>query len=143
MWSRSVRPRLTAGRSAMLDRRRYARRAPSAEWAGRERFGLISWNCSRPLDPFRLEPVYGWKACLDDDYGHIVRLLILTGQRRSEIGDLAWSEIDLEKRQAELPERRTKNGRPHIVPLSADAMANLESTTQEEGRDLVFGIGAG
>src|SRR5262249_4470583 len=35
-----------------------------------------------------------WNACLDDDYGRIVRLLILTGQRKSEIGNLDWREID-------------------------------------------------
>ena len=57
-----------------------------------------------------------WKACGDDDYGRIVRLLILTGQRRNEIGDLAWPEIDLEKRQIDLPERRTKNKRRHLIP---------------------------
>ena len=45
------------------------------------------------------ELVEVWKACLDDDHGRIVRLLILTGQRRAEIGDLAWPEIDLEKHQ--------------------------------------------
>jgi integrase len=50
-----------------------------------------------------------WKACDGgNDYAQIVRLLILTGSRRTEIGDLAWSEIDLAKRQIELPPRRTK-----------------------------------
>jgi integrase len=84
-----------------------------------------------------------WKGCLDDDHGRIVRLLILTGQRRAEIGDLAWPEADLDNRQIELPELRTKNGRPHIVPLSAMALAILKDTPRTEERDLVFGIGAG
>ena len=34
-----------------------------------------------------------WKACPDSDYGRIVKLLILTGQRREEIGGLKHSEI--------------------------------------------------
>ena len=89
------------------------------------------------------ELVKVWNACLDDDHGRIVRLLILTGQRRAEIGDLAWSEIDLDKRQIDLPEHRTKNGRPHILPLSDEASAILSSVVRREGRDLVFGIGAG
>lgn len=80
-----------------------------------------------------------WKACGGDDHGHIIK----TGQRRSEIGNLAWSEIDLGKRQIELSELRTKNGRPHIVPLCAEALAILESIARREGRDLVFGSGAG
>ena len=84
-----------------------------------------------------------WNACLDDDHGRIVRLLILTGQRRTEIGDLAWPEIDLEKRQIDLPERRTKNGRAHIVPLSTAALGIVKSLPRSLGRELVFGRGAG
>jgi integrase len=90
-----------------------------------------------------VELVSVWKACLDDDYGRIVKLLILTGQRRAEIGDLEWVEIDTDKRQIELPEARTKNGRAHIVPLSDEALAILSGVDREEGRDLVFGRGAG
>lgn len=33
-----------------------------------------------------------WHACPDSDFGKIVRLLILTGQRKTEIGDLHWTE---------------------------------------------------
>jgi integrase len=53
-----------------------------------------------------------WLAAGDDDFGVIVKLLILTGQRLREIGNLEWLEIDLEKRLIELPERRTQNGKP-------------------------------
>jgi integrase len=81
-----------------------------------------------------------WKACEDDDYGRIVQLLILTGQRKSEIADLVWPEIDLDdKRQLELPPERTKNRRAHIVPLSDTAETILRDTPAAEGRDLVFG----
>jgi integrase len=90
-----------------------------------------------------VELVAVWKACQDDDHGRIVRLLILTGQRRAEIGDLEWVEIDTDKRQIELPEARTKNGRAHIVPLSDEVLAILSGVEREEGRDLVFGRGAG
>ena len=89
------------------------------------------------------ELVEVWNACLDDDYGRIVRLLILTGQRRSEIGDLSWSEIHLDKRQIELPEHRTKNARAHLVPLSAETMATLKCAPQQQDRAFVFGVGGG
>ena len=36
-----------------------------------------------------------WNACGDDDHGRIVRLLILTGARRQEVGGMCWSELDL------------------------------------------------
>ena len=84
-----------------------------------------------------------WNACLDDDYGHIVRLLILTGQRKTEIAGLAWSELDLGKRQINLPGARTRNGKPHILPLSDQALAILARIERNDGRDTVFGKGLG
>ena len=47
-------------------------------------------------------------ACADSNYGRIVRLLMLTGCRRDEIGSLQWSELDLEGRTITLPAIRTK-----------------------------------
>src|SRR5215472_6712570 len=44
-----------------------------------------------------------WRALGDDPFSNTVRLLLLTGQRRSEIGGLHWSEIDLAKKQINLP----------------------------------------
>jgi Arm DNA-binding domain len=51
-----------------------------------------------------------WRACKDDDFGKIVKLLMLTGCRRDEIGGLRWNEIDLEKGLLSLPGERVKNG---------------------------------
>src|SRR5262249_23385541 len=31
-----------------------------------------------------------WHACADDDAGRIIKLLILTGQRREEVGGMTW-----------------------------------------------------
>ena len=78
-----------------------------------------------------------WHACGDDDYGRIVKLLILTGQRKTEIGDLTWNEINETDRQIELPGSRTKNKRPHVVPLSKLAWAALPQ--KREGREHLFG----
>ena len=85
-----------------------------------------------------------WKSCGDDDYGHIVKLLLLTGQRRQEIGALRWSEVQDDT--IALPKERTKNDRPHDVPLSAAAMAIISEARQgqrEGGQDsdLCFGRG--
>src|SRR5262249_58939539 len=35
-----------------------------------------------------------WRACKDDDYGRIVRLLGLLGARRAGIGGMAWWQRD-------------------------------------------------
>jgi integrase len=79
-----------------------------------------------------------WNAAGDGDYGTIVKLLMLTGQRRDEIGGLCWSEIA--GSQINLPPNRTKNGKAHFVPLSEAALALLPKRTD---RDHVFGRGDG
>jgi integrase len=80
-----------------------------------------------------------WQACLDDDYGRIVRLLMLTGQRLTEIGDLRRPELDFDKRMIELPGTRTKNKKPHQVPMSDSVVAILTAQGRTEGCDGVFG----
>lgn len=64
-----------------------------------------------------------YQACeeLGPIWGPLVRLLILTGQRRSEITSLRWSEIDFDKSQILKAGARTKNGKPHITYLSDEA----------------------
>ena len=86
------------------------------------------------------ELVEVWQASLDDDYGKVVKLLILSGQRRGEIGGLAWSEVNLDERQIELPPERTKNGRAHVIPLSDQMLAILKSVPRRAGRDLLFSV---
>jgi integrase len=80
-----------------------------------------------------------WRSLPTGDYGDIVRLLLLTGQRRLEIGDLRYSEVDLVGRRISLPANRVKNGRPHEVPLSEPALAILSAKANSEGKtDNVF-----
>jgi integrase len=81
-----------------------------------------------------------WAALPDSDYGAILKLLILTGQRASEISDLQWSEIDRERGLISLPPSRTKNRRRHVVPMSEMVRAILEARPQN-GREFVFGVG--
>ena len=83
-----------------------------------------------------------WHACEDTDYGRIIKLLILTGQRRNEVANLLWPEIDFDKGEMKLPGARTKNGYPHVVALSEQAMEVLQSILPIHGRDFVFGEGA-
>jgi len=63
---------------------------------------------------------------------------MLTGQRREE-GALSWAEVDLDKRELLLPAERTKNHRPHVVPLSDDALALLSEHLEGRRRVFVFG----
>jgi integrase len=73
------------------------------------------------------------------DFGAIVRLLILLGQRREEVGGMLWSELDLDRALWRLPGSRTKNHRLHDVPLPTQAVAILAACRRLEARDAVFG----
>jgi len=84
-----------------------------------------------------------WRALPQDQFGDIVKLLILTGQRREEIGWLQWDEVDLDRRLIALPPERTKNKRLHELPLSTQARAILKQQSKRKGRDYVFGLGNG
>ena len=59
------------------------------------------------------------------------------------MGELRWSEVDMAASIVTLPPHRTKNGRAHTIPLSADALEVLRSIPHRNERDLVFGDGQG
>jgi integrase len=89
-----------------------------------------------------------WAASRDDDFGRIVKLLLLTACRREEIGGLKWEEIDLDGAVIHLPgaptkngEARTKNGEAHDIPLTPLAMSIIGTVPRHEGRDYLFGDG--
>jgi integrase len=84
-----------------------------------------------------------WRALEDDDYGVVVKLLALTGQRANEIAGLCWSEVDFRQELISLPGARTKNGRPHDIPMADTVRALLKSRHKEGDRDLIFGRGDG
>jgi integrase len=84
-----------------------------------------------------------WRAAGPGDFGDIVRLLILTGQRRDEVGAMWWSELDLEAAVWTIPATRTKNSRAHTVPLSPAAVQILSARVRQVGREYVFGSRAG
>jgi integrase len=76
----------------------------------------------------------------DNTYGNVLRLLILTGQRRAEIGSLRWDEVDLPGRLIRLPGERCKNHRARDVPLSEPAARLLQAVPRVG--PFVFGTSA-
>jgi integrase len=77
-----------------------------------------------------------WSACLDDHYGAILKLLMLTGQRANEIAQLRWNEVH--DQQIVLPAERTKNARSHVIPLS-EAAKGILPWFRKGNRKFVFG----
>jgi integrase len=80
-------------------------------------------------------------ALPDNDYGDIVRLLIYLAARRTEIGDLQWDEINFEAAEIRLPPERCKNGKAHVIPLTAAPLALLRERARKADRPRVFGRG--
>jgi integrase len=79
-----------------------------------------------------------WKACdtIGQPFGPAIKLLLLTGQRRGEVGEMTEGEIDRAKRLWTIPARRAKNDVIHDVPLSDEAIAVLDGVKRiksEEG----------
>ncbi|MGC1860054.1 MAG: site-specific integrase [Methylocystis sp.] len=71
-------------------------------------------------------------------FGHVLQLLILTGQRRSEIGSLEWNWIDTDTRTITLPASVTKNRREHAFPYG-DMVAATLNGIDRRGRFLFPG----
>ena len=100
----------------------------------------------RPADPTPRDRVLTdaelveiWKAaCQDDEPGKIIRLLILLGSRRQEIGGMRWSELDLDAGTWTLPAERSKNRRAHTITLPPAALAIINSVPRTS-RDHLFG----
>jgi integrase len=76
-----------------------------------------------------------WAASRDDDYGKVIKLLVLTAARRAEVAGLRWSELDLDKGLWLLPKERAKNKRALLLPLSPLALSIIESVPARVERD--------
>ena len=128
---------------------------------------LFNWACDRysldvsPCDRIKPSRVIGTKKArqrtLSDDevrafwnstgkmgypWAPLFRLLLLTGQRRDEVGGARWPEFDLKAKVWTVPAERFKAGSNHIVPLTDDALAILEALPRFRG-DFLFSTTAG
>ena len=73
-------------------------------------------------------------------FGDIAKLLTLTAQREDEVGGMLWAEVDFNERVWNLPAERSKNGYPHKIPLSDQAIGILQSLPRinHEGKPSTF-----
>lgn len=88
---------------------------------------------TRILHDSELAPLWRATAGLPYPTGPFVRLLLLSGQRLREVGEMAWDEVDVEKRLWIIPPGRMKGDAPHVVLLSPEAVAILEGLPRSTG----------
>jgi integrase len=83
-----------------------------------------------------------WQACGEIGvFGRAFQVMLLTGQRRTEVGAMRWSEIDLKAKTWTIPAARSKNKRAHEVPLSDAVIQILTTTPRLAGSPYVFSTG--
>jgi integrase len=102
--------------------------AKAGENGGRERVLTVEELCQL------------WRTLpqINAGFADIIRLLLLTGARRNEIGLLTWKEIDFKRGMVVLGPERTKNRRTHELPLSTQALAILARQPRHNSTDFVF-----
>lgn len=81
-----------------------------------------------------------WRAAdrVGFPFGAIVQVLMTTAQRRSEVAQMRWSQIDRAAKNWSLPAELTKSNRAHLVPLSSLTMTVLKTLPRNDGADLIF-----
>jgi integrase len=81
-----------------------------------------------------------WRAAdsLGYPYGPLFRMLVLTGQRKSEVAEARWREFNLEKGLWVIPADRMKMEAAHVVPLTAEVLALLAQLPRFKKGDHVF-----
>jgi integrase len=143
--------RITSAAGPVQSNRTRSTLSAFLNWAARE--GLVETNAAaftnknveksrdRTLTSGELAAI--WRVLpVKSHYGDILKLLILTGQRASEVADLRWNEIDFDREIIELPPWRVKNNTRHLIPMSPMVCAILKARPQN-GREFVFGTGQG
>jgi integrase len=147
-----------AGVVGTLDALAHEGKAQMAAMAARYGSALYGWALKRgsvEANPFArvpIAPIARRERVLTDDeirrvwaatarpgaFNAIVRALLLTGQRREEVSGLSWSELDVDLSVWTLPAARSKNGKPHVIPLSMQMKALLRAEPRLKATDLVF-----
>ncbi|MFU8778282.1 MAG: tyrosine-type recombinase/integrase [Roseovarius sp.] len=94
----------------------------------------------RVLSMDEIARVWNAAGLLGYPAGPWARVLILTGQRRSEVARMRWADLDLEAGTWSLLASQTKAKRVHLVPLSPPALAIIKELPRIG--DYVFGTGA-
>jgi integrase len=105
--------------------------------ASRERFLSVP-EVIAMFEALRVQQAAG---AIPQNHADIVRLLILTGARKTEIAALRWSEFDAARRQLVLPPERTKAGGKNgdrRIHLPTAAVLILGAVKRKPGSPWVF-----
>jgi integrase len=119
---------------------------PATGLSAKNDFDITNTKRQVGLGPDHLAAI--WNAADKTPYpaGPYFKMLLLSGQRRSEVSDMAWSELDLDRDKVWIiPASRMKAKRAHEVPLSPAMLALLLDLREKRGKsgDYVFSTDRG
>jgi integrase len=97
----------------------------------------------RTLTDAELRAVWAAAGQMGFPYGETFKFLILTGQRLTEISEMSWPEIDLDKEMLTIPATRMKGDRAHEVPLAPEARKLFQALPRWTDGDFAFTTTAG
>ena len=92
----------------------------------------------RFLDADEIKRLWTAAGEVGSSEGVFVQVLLATGQRRTEVSDMRWSELNLDEKLWTLPPERCKSAREHQVPLSDLAVSLLDEIPTVDDSDFVF-----
>jgi len=92
----------------------------------------------RTLDDDELAEVWRAVEVVGEPWASIIKLLVLTAQRREEVAGMERKELDLKARTWTIPAARAKNKRTHEVPLTDTAIAIIEGVGERAASPFVF-----
>jgi integrase len=115
-------------------KRRYIQHSPIE---GLDPPAVINWR-ERVLSDEEVGAVWHAAQSTGHPFGPIVQLLLLTGQRRSEIGSLQHAWLDLDANTCTLPSTLTKNGRSHTFPIGDLSCALLQASMTASSSPFLF-----
>jgi len=148
----------TKARSHSVARRLHETLRPLFAWAFEcgavQNNPMAGLRCPKPetprdrvLDDTEIKAL--WQAATEQSwpFENVIKLLLLTGQRREEVAGMRWREVDLDAGQWTIAKERCKNGKAHTIdlhpeavrlldPLGDDAASRLMKQSAEE--DFVF-----
>ncbi len=93
---------------------------------------------ARTLNDAEIKTLWAALDKVGEPIGSLVKLLLLTGQRRSEVAEMTRAELDFDKAEWTIPAERSKNGKPHIVPLAPAAVDLLKSLPEFTAGPYLF-----
>ena len=109
------------------------RRGPKNPCAGEECPGAPPAR-DRKLDEREIRWLWAATEAVGEPFGPLVRLLVLLGARREEVARMLCNEISDDGAIVKLPGARTKNGKPHEIPLPSAAQEILANVKRIAGK---------